>query len=232
MPSTPDLRVMASAAFKEAYLELVARFEQKTGHRIHTTWVSSIEIIKNLKAGVATDLIVLAAQSIDELIMAQKLAAGSRQDLATSYVAVAVRQGDSPIDVSSTETLKKALLEAPSIAYSTGPSGVYLVELFKHLGLSSAIAHKVQEIKGEPVGAVVARGEASIGFQQMCELLPVPGIHIVGPLPQSIEKITTFSTGRHVHCQNVALADQLSAFFKSPDSHAIIRSKGMDPIAL
>jgi len=229
MSSPTEIKVMATAAFKEAYLELVPQFERASGHKVTTTWAGSIDIINRVKAGAATDLIVMAANAIDELIAAGKLAQGSRIDVATSWVAVAVRKGAPKPDISSGDALKRALLAAKSIAYSTGPSGVYLIGLFQRMGIAAQLQSKVKQIKGEPVGAVVARGEAEIGFQQMSELLPVPGIDIVGGLSKDIKQITVFSTGRHVNTQVADAANALTQFFKAPAAHTIIRAKGMEP---
>ena len=158
MSSLTEIRVMATAAFKEAYLELAPQFERASGNKILTTWASSLDIINRVKAGEATDLIVMAANAIDELIAAGKLAHGSRIDVATSWVAMAVRKGAPKPDISSGDALKRAMLAAKSIAYSTGPSGVYLVGLFQRMGIADQLASKVKQIKGEPVGAPVARG--------------------------------------------------------------------------
>jgi len=229
MSSSTEVRVMASAAFKEAYLELVPIFERASGHKVTTTWASSVDIINRVKAGEATDLIVMAGDAIDQLIAAGKLTKGSRTDIATSWVAVAVKKGAPKPDISSGEALKRAVLAAKSIAYSTGPSGVYLIGLFQRMGIADQLASKVQQIKGEPVGALVARGEAEIGFQQMSELLPVPGIDIIGGLSKDVEQITRFSTGRHVNTPVSEAADALTHFFKAPAAHPIIRAKGMEP---
>jgi molybdate transport system substrate-binding protein len=230
MSSSVAIKVMATAAFKEAYLELVPIFERTSGHKITTTWAGRIDIINRVKSGEATDLIVMAADAIDQLIAAGKLAKGSRVDVATSWVAAAVRKGAPRPDIGSGDALKRAMLAAKSIAYSTGPSGVYLVALFQRMGIAGQLASKVKQVKGEPVGAVVARGEAEIGFQQMSELLPVAGIDIIGGLSKDIEQITRFSTGRHVNTPVTEAADALTHFFKAPAAHPIIRAKGMEPV--
>ena len=223
------INVMATAAFKEAYVELVPPFERATGHTVVTTWITTQEIVARVKAGDAADLAVMSVNAIDELIAAGQFARGSRVDIASSWVAMAVKQGAPQPDISSAEAFKRAMLAAESIAYSGGPSGVYLIGLFKRMGISDQLASKVQQIRGQAVGAVVARGEAEIGFQQMSELMPVPGIDIVGGLPKDIEEITFFATGRHVDSKVADAADALTAFFKAPAAHALIRSKGMEP---
>ncbi len=225
----PEIKIMATAAFKEAYIELVPQFERASGHGIVTTWASTNEIVARVEAGEATDLAVMSANAIDELINAGKFAKGSRADVATSWVAAAVRKGAPKPDISSADAFKRAMLAAKSIAYSTGPSGVYLIGLFKRMGISEQLAVKSMQVKGEPIGAVVARGEAEIGFQQMSELMPVSGIDIIGGLSKDIEEITAFATGRHVDSKVADAAGALTAFFKAPAAHALIRSKGMEP---
>jgi molybdate transport system substrate-binding protein len=229
MSQPAEIKVMGSAAIKEAYLELVPLFEKASGHKVITTWTGGVDIVKRVSAGEFTDMVVQSATAVDGLIKIGKLAPGSRIDIATSWVAVAVKKGAPRPDISSGDALKRTLLAAKSIAYSTGPSGVYLIELFKRMGIADQIQHKVTQIKGEPVGASVARGENEIGFQQMSELLPVSGIDIIGPLSPDIQEVTTFSVGIHVNTKVADAARELADFFKAPAAHPIIRRKGMEP---
>lgn len=229
--STPvTLCVMATAAFKAAYLELVPQFERATGHRVETTWASNSDVVSRVLAGEMTDLMVMSADAVDKLIAAGKVPKDGRTDIATSWVAAAVKKGAPRPDISSAEAFKRNMLDAKSIACSFGPSGLYLMELFQRMGIRDQLAGKVHQIKGEPIGAVVARGDAEIGFQQMSELMPVPGIDIIGGLSKDIEQITTFSTGRHAQCAVVDAANALSAFFKAPAAHGLILAKGMAPV--
>lgn len=225
----PIINVMATAAFKEAYLILVAQFERATGHHVVTTWATTADIVSRVKDGEATDLAVMSGNAIDELIAAGKFAKGSRINVASSWVAMAVKKGAPKPDIRSAEAFKHAMLAAKSIAYSYGPSGVYLIRLFQRMGIASQLAIKVKQIKGEPIGASVARGDIEIGFQQMSELMPVSGIDIVGGLPKDIEEITFFATGRHADSKVAGPADALTAFFRAPAAHDLIRAKGMDP---
>lgn len=229
MAKTSEIKVMASAAFKEAYLELVPEFERTTGHKVVTLWVPSVEMMRRLTGGETVDLVIMGASSIDELIKLGKLAADSRVDLAKSGVGVAVRAGAPKPDISSGDALKRALRAAKSIAYSTGPSGVYLVGLFERMGIAEELKPRIKQVKGEPVGAVVARGDAEIGFQQMCELLPVAGIDLLGPLPADIQRITTFAAGLHVGALEPAAARALVRFLTAPTAVPVIRKKGMEP---
>ncbi len=221
------ITVMASAAFKEAYLELVPQFERASKHKVNNLWVPSVQMMSRLKGGEKVDLVILSADSLDELIKAGIIA--SRTDLARSGVGMAVRAGAPKPDISSAEALKRAVLAAKSVVYSTGPSGIYLAGLFRRMGIEDQVKPKLKQVQGEPAGASVARGEAEIGFQQMSELLPVPGIDIVGPLPPDAQKITTFSAGLHAQANEPDAAKTLVQFLTSPEAAPVIRRKGMEP---
>jgi molybdate transport system substrate-binding protein len=224
-----EITVMASAAFKEAYLELVPEFERAGGHKVATTWAPSVLMMSRLKGGERVDLVLLSAAAIDELAGLGIIAA--RYDLAKSGVGVAVRAGAPRPDLSSGEALKRAVLAAKSIVYSTGPSGIYLAGLFQRMGIAEALKSKVKQVQGEPAGAVVARGEAELGFQQVSELLPVAGIDLVGPLPADVQEITVISAGVHARARAPDAAKALVKFFTAPAAAPVIRKKGMEPVS-
>ena len=224
-----EIKVMASAAFREAYLELVPEFERTTGHKVVTIWVPSVQMMSRLKGGETVDLMIMSAAALDELVKLGLVAPGNRFDLAKSGVGVAVRAGAPKPDISSGEALKRAVLAAKSIVYSTGPSGIYLAGLFQRMGITDALKPKIRQVQGEPAGAVVARGEAEIGFQQVSELLPVAGIDLVGPLPADVQQITTFSAGLHVGAKEPDAARALVKFLTAPAAAPVIRKKGMEP---
>ena len=223
-----EIKVMASAAFKEAYLELVPQFERASSHTVITSWISTGQMMARLKAGETADLALLPAAMIDELKKLGVIA--ERFDIATCGVAAAVRAGAPKPDLSSGEALKHAVLAAKSIVYSMGPSGVYLAGLFQRMGIADEIKSKVKQITGEPTGALVARGEAELGFQQMSELLPVPGIDIVGPLPADVQEITVFSAGLHAHAAQPEAAKALVKFLSAPAAAPVLRKKGLEPV--
>lgn len=221
---------MSSLAIKEAYLELVPRFELETKHKVVTSWVGMVEILKRIKGGESTDLIIGSAAAVEELIKAGKIVPASRTDLAKAGVAVAVRKGAHKPEIGSAEALKRALRAAKSIAYSSGPSGVYLSGLFQRWGIAEELKARItQTPPGTAVGGLVARGEAEIGFQQFSELLPIAGIDIVGPLPPDIQIITVFSGGIHVAAKQPDAAKALMKFLASPAAAPVIRKKGMEP---
>ncbi|HEX2826688.1 MAG TPA: substrate-binding domain-containing protein [Burkholderiales bacterium] len=223
-----ELTVMQSLAFKEAYLTLAPRYERATGHRISTLWVPTAKVVATVERGEAADLVIIAAAVVDELIA--KGLARERIDLATCGVAVAVKAGAPRPDLSSAESLKRAVLGAKSIVYSRGPSGVYLDGLFRRMGISGELEHKLTRVQGEPSGEVVARGFAEIGFQQMSELLPVAGIDVVGPLPAEIQEITTFAATVLAKAREPQAAREVIDYLGTEDAKAVIRATGMEPV--
>ena len=222
-----NIKVMLSAAFKEAYLELSPQFERATGHRIENLWVPSVQMMSRLQGGEAVDLVILSAAALEELRKAGIVA--DRTDLARSGIGIAVKSGAPKPDIGSGEAVKRAVLAAKGIAYSTGPSGFYLAGLFQRMGIAERIKPRVTQVQGVPAGSVVARGEAEIAFQQISELLPVPGIELVGPLPPDIQEITVFSAGVHVAAKAPDAARALVKFLTTPAAGPVIRKKGMEP---
>jgi len=160
----------------------------------------------------------------------QRIVAGSITDVAHASIGVAVRAGAPRPDLSSATALIGALWEARSLAHSSSASGIYLKGLFRRLGLTEALGCRIRQIEGEPVGAVVARGEAEIGFQQVSELLPVPGIDFVGPLPAEIQHTTAFAAGIAAHAGERQGARDLISYLSAPAAAAIVRESGMEPL--
>jgi molybdate transport system substrate-binding protein len=174
----------------------------------------------------------MADAALVNLIKDGKVLAESRLTLARSSIGMAVRAGAPRPDISSVDALKRTLLQAKSIAYSSSVSGHYLAnELFQRLGIADQILRKSRRIEGERVGAAVARGEAEIGFQQVSELLPVTGIDYVGPLPPEVQKDTVFSAGVAVGTRISEAAHALIRFLASPEAAHAITKSGMEPIA-
>ncbi|MGB6943095.1 MAG: substrate-binding domain-containing protein [Bryobacteraceae bacterium] len=232
-----EIKVMTSGAFTAAYRQLVPQFEHTTHDKITTAYGASMgnapdSIPRRLQRGEPVDVVILAAPALDQLIKQGKVVAGSRVDLVRSSIGMAVRAGASKPDIRSIDALKRTLLAAKSIAYSDSASGAYLSqELFPRLGIAEQIKGKCKRIADQPVAAVVARGDAEIGFQQVSELLPVVGIDYVGELPPGAQKVTTFSAGIATSAKQPDAARALIEFFASPEAqHAIIKS-GLEPIA-
>jgi len=225
-----EIKVIAAAAVKDIVLDLIPAFEKSSGHKVTTIWAGTEAITKRISGGEMVDIVLIAAPNIDKLISEGRLVAGSRADVAKSGIGVAVRAGLPKPDISSGEAVKKAVLAAKSVAYSSGPSGFYLADLFKKMGIADQIKDKVKQTpSGVQVGEVVARGEADLGFQQVSELLHLKGIHYLGPLPADIQHITVFSAGLHTAATAPDAAKQLVKFLTAPEAGAIIRKTGMEP---
>jgi molybdate transport system substrate-binding protein len=233
-PHPIEIRVACSGAFKAAYLALLPQFEAVGGYRVATSWGASIgdaptSIPNRLARGESLDLVILSADSLDRQTAAGRIAAGSRADLARSGIGVAVKAGTPRPDIGSADALVRVLLRAGSIGYSASASGVYLEGLFGRLGIADKLAPRLRRAHGEPVGRMVARGEVEIGFQQVSELLPVPGIDYVGPLPPELQETTVFSAGIPIGARQPDAARALMAFLRSADAAPVIRAWGMEP---
>jgi molybdate transport system substrate-binding protein len=232
-----DIKVMISGGFSAAYGELIPAFEQATGDRVETATGPSMGQTPNaipvrLARGEPADVLIMVGSALADLIGEGKVVPGSRVDLARSFIGVAVRAGAPKPDISSPEAFKRALLAAKSVAYSDSASGVYVsTVMFQSLGIADEMKGKARMIPAEPVGAVVARGEAEIGMQQVSELLPVAGIDYVGPLPAEIQKVTLFSAGVASGAKEPAAAKLLIQFLSSPAAFATIKKTGLMPPA-
>jgi molybdate transport system substrate-binding protein len=229
-----DVRVMCSGAFAEAVTELAPRFEGKTNDRlvVVTTFmgVGQSYIPNRVRSGESVDVVILPDDTLTQLVKEHLVDADTHSALARSSIGVAVRAGAVKPDISSVDALKRTLLQARSIAYSNQVSGLYLsTELFPRLGIADEIRHKTRLIDSGRVGTAIARGEAEIGFQQISELLPIPGITYVGPLPSTVQKVTLYSGGVVAASKNAGAAKGLIKFLASPDATSIIRKSGLDP---
>ena len=223
------MKIIASLPLKAAYLELVPRFESARAVQAPAEWVGIADIRKRMQAGEAADGVIGSAALVDELIAGGALQRGSRVDLVKCGAGVAVRKGAPRPDISSTAALYRALRAASSIVYSSGPSGLYLAELFKRNGLAEELKDRLRQAPpGTLVGELVARGEAQICFQQMPELLQVQGVDVVGPLPADIQVVTVFSGGVPVKSSDPEGARALFAFLRSEQAQPVIRRCGME----
>jgi molybdate transport system substrate-binding protein len=231
-----DVTVATSGAFTAALVELVPQFQQSAHHTVTTVFGASMgdtpdSIPNRLARHEPIDVVILADAALDDLITAGTVTPGSRVDLVRSRIGMVVRKGAPKPDISSVAALVRTLREAKSIAYSSSASGVYLsTDLFPRLGVADEIRSKVKRIDVERVAAVVARGDAEIGFQQISELLPERGADLVGPLPDGAQKVTIFSAGLVAGSRATDAARALIAFLSSPAAAPAIRQSGLDPI--
>jgi molybdate transport system substrate-binding protein len=224
------MKVICTNGVKSIMLDLVPAFERTSGTKIVITWGSTNALLKELEGGAIGDLAILTAEAIDDLIEHGKAVAGSRVDLARSAIGVAVRKGAKRPDIGSPEALKRALIAAKSVAHSkTGLSGIYFPTVLARLGIADAMKGKIViPDPGTPVGEVVVKGEAEIGIQQISELLPVAGVEIVGPLPDALQKITTFSAGVLTAAKEPNVAAALLKFVVA-ESPRLLKQKGLEP---
>lgn len=228
MSKPSPLRAISSMATRQLLAELFALHEQCSGQPVTLEAVGGVDAAKRVQAGEAFDLVILAADAIDKLMASGHLLPG-RVDLVNSGVAVAVREGSALPDLSSPESFKAAVLAAPSVGYSTGPSGTALLELFKRWGIFETLEPRlVQARPGVPVGSLVAQGEVALGVQQLSELIHVPGIAIAGPLPPEIQINTVFSAGVARTSTRADAVRTLLDFLASPETLAAKQRQGMD----
>lgn len=222
-------------ATRQVLAQLCAAYEAAGGRRVEIESVGGVDAARRVASGEPFDLVLLGSDAIDKLIAAGHLIAGSRVDWVTSPISVAIQSGAPRVDISSSNSLKDSLLKATNIGYSTGPSGVYLAQLFEKLGLAEAMKAKtIIPPPGVAVGSLLARGEVQIGFQQRSELINMEGIEMLGNLPDEIAYITTFSVGVPITAQAVSrnAATQFIEFLNSPQAGPIKLSQGMNPITM
>jgi molybdate transport system substrate-binding protein len=225
-----EIKVLSTQATEQAYRELVPQFEKASGHKITTIFTGTLDLQKRIAAGETYDLILMAGPAIDDFIKSGTIVPGSRVDIAKSGVGVGVRAGAPKPDIGSTEAVKKALLAAKTIGYSTGPSGVYVTGLFQRLGIADEIKGKLKQTPtGIFVGSIVASGEAEIGIQQVSEMSQFPGVDYVGPLPPDIQQITVFSAGIQVGAKQAEAAKAWVKFLTAPTSAPAFKTKGLEP---
>lgn len=224
------LKLISSMATKTLLVDLAEAWRAVSPRPLAIESVGGVDAAKRVQAGEAFDAVVLASNAIDQLAAAGHVLTGSRVDLVRSGVSVAVQAGAPRPDIGSEEAVKQAVLAAPSLAYSTGPSGVALVQLFERWGILDEIRPRiVQAPPGVPVGSLVARGEVALGFQQLSELIHLAGISVVGPLPPAIQVTTIFSGGVAATSREPALVRELLAFMAAPAQAALQRKQGMEP---
>ena len=240
--SAAEVHVMISAGFYQVYSELSPAFERASGHRLVTTRGPSMgdspeAIPARLARGETADVVILDGSSADELAKRGLLRADSKVELARSQSGMVVRAGAAQPDIGSVEAFRSALLAAKSIAYSDSGSGTYLsTTLFAKLGVADQVAGKSRKVRGppsgEPVAAVVARGEAEIGFQQVSELVHVPGITFVGAIPAELQPGFFFAGAITSTAQQPEAATALIRFLASPEAAPTILKAGLTPVSV
>ena len=231
-----EVAVVTSGGLAAAYDRLAPRFEAETGIGLATAYGASTggapdSIPARLEGGERFDVLIMSQAGLDELIARGLVRADTRADLASSSIGMAVREGTPLPDISTPEAFVETLLAAESIGYSASVSGTYVsTELFPRLGLAEQLAPKGRRIESERVAAVVARGEVDIGFQQVSEILSIPGAAYAGPIPGEYQRVTTFSAGIATDAGNPEGGRKLIDFLSSDDAAATIAETGLEPL--
>ncbi len=226
------IKGISSMATRQVLAGLVAVFEQQSGWAVEIESVGGVDAVKRIQSGEAFDMVILASDSIDKLIASGHLLVGSRVDIVCSPISVAIKSGAYRADISTALALKDTLISASSISYSTGPSGVYLAQLFEKMGISEQLKAKtVVPPPGIPVGSLVAKGEVEIGFQQRSELINIEGIEVLGNLPDEVAYITTFSAGipAAINSASREAVNQFLVFANSEQNASLKQTQGMTP---
>src|SRR5438552_9890197 len=225
-----EINVIASTAMREVLEELAPMFERASGHKVTVSFLSGAVLPVKLKEGAQADLVITTPETVDDLVKAGKVVAGTGLNFVRSSAGVAVRAGARKPDVGTPEAFKNTLLAAKTIGYSQGPSGVHFVSVITRLGIAEQIKAKgVVPPLGTRVGTLVAEGKAEIGVQQITELLLIPGIDFVAPLPKELQATIVYATATPSTAKEKAGAAALVKFIKSETAVPSIRKLGLDP---
>jgi molybdate transport system substrate-binding protein len=227
-----EITVIASTAMREVLEALVPQFERDSGHKVTVSFLSGAVLPVKIKEGAQADLVVTTPQTIDDLVKADKVVAGTRVDFVRSAAGVAVRAGVAKPDIATPEALKAALLAAKTVGYSQGPSGVHFMTVLAKLGITDQVKAKgVVPPLGQRVGVLIAEGKAEIGVQQITELLQIPGIDFVGPLPQELQANIVYATATPTTAKEKAGAAALVKYLGSEPTVPVIKKLGLEPAA-
>jgi molybdate transport system substrate-binding protein len=238
LATNAEVRVLSAVGMRQVMLDLGPKFERATGHRLNVSFDSGAVILKRLEGGEDADVVMIPRSGIERLAAEGELLAGTAADLATSRVGVAVRKGSPKPDISTPEAFKRMMLAAKTIACPDpalgGSSGVHIAKVFERLGIAEAVRPKLVLVstpdqEATMPGRLVARGEAEVALHQMQELMAVPGVEIVGPLPGDLQGTFLFSAAVTVGARDVKAAKALVAFLRTSKAKAVIKAKGMDP---
>jgi len=233
--SASEIKVLSAGAFKQVVVALAPDFEKQTGHKVTIDNGTVGELKKRIDGGEAFDVVVSTPGGIDEFIAAGKVAAGSKQMLASVGVGVVVKQGAPKPDISTVEAFKRALLAAKSVAYidpkSGGSSGIYFDKLLEKLGIADQIRPKAKLKDGGHVADLIASGEAELGVHQISEIVPVKGVTLVGPLPKEIQNLTVYAAGLGASAKDKEASGEFVKYLSGPDAAAVLKAKGMDKVS-
>jgi molybdate transport system substrate-binding protein len=231
-----EIKALITTALKTSIEDLAPQFERATGHKLRAAYGPSSALVKRIIDGEDADFVIVGGDGIDQLIKQGKVIDGSDAKFARSMIGAAVAKGAPRPDISSADAFKRALLAAKSVAYSDaaigGASGVYLAKAFEKMGIAAALKAKAKLAAGGPAGfaaTFVANGEAEIALQPIPELMAVPGVDIVGPLPGDFQNVTTYAAGVTVYAAEAEAAEALVKFLSTPAAAAVFKAMGLDP---
>lgn len=225
-----SIRVVSTLAVMGAMREIAARYEAETGIAIQADFAPTVALLDRLRGGESADIAILTARGIDDLIGEGVMRAGTRTDVALSFVGIAVKAGAPKPDIGSVAAFKTTLLAARSVAYSKiGASGIFFANLIERLGIAAEVNARAVIVPSGFTAEYVASGEADLAVQQVSELMVVPGIEVVGPLPAEIQTVATFSAGMLTGAARPAMAAGLLRFLASPGIAPILRRAGLEP---
>jgi molybdate transport system substrate-binding protein len=230
-----ELKVLSSIGMQGVLENLGPKFEQATGHKLMMAFDASGGVVKRVRAGESADIVVIPRQSVESLVKDGKAVAETVAVLAQSGIGLAIRKGAPKPDISSPEALKRTLLKAKSITYSNpehgGASGIHFAKVLNRLGIANEVKPKTVFLpKPGPVAVLVAKGEAEIAVHQVQELLMVPGVEVIGPLPGDLQDTIVFSAAVIAGTNDAEAGKALINFLRTPEAAAVIKTKGMEPI--
>ena len=225
---TSNLKILSGGAMQGLLTEVALLFEHGNAAKVELRFGLTSALKKEIEQGAVFDIALLPRPDIDALTKAGRIAPGSTADIARSSIGVAVRVGAAKPDIATADAFKRTLLQARSITYSDGPSGIYIGGLIDRLGIGQQIKPKTRLTTG-PVAELVAAGEAEIGIQQIVAILPIKGAELVGPLPADLQNVIIYAAGLAAGIKDGAAARAFLAFMATPDAVRIIRAKGLEP---
>jgi molybdate transport system substrate-binding protein len=228
--SSGALTVISSMATRHVLAQLSAAYEAMSGQRVSIVSVGGVEAARRIQEGERFDIIVLASDALDRLAKAGHVVAADRVDVARSEIAIAIRHGTPRPDIGSESALRDTVLRARTIGYSTGPSGTHILDLLRRWGMAEVIANRIVEAPpGVPVGSLVAEGKVELGFQQLSELVHLPGIDVIGMLPAEVQAVTVFSAAICAASERQRAAKAFVSYLASPDGDRVKIEHGMAP---
>ena len=224
-----ELKIWTARAITTVLDKIGPEFERSSGYKLNITTDTSPPLVKRIYAGESFHILVQPTVTIDALIKAGKIVADTRTDLVRSGIGVEVPPGARKPDISSVEALKRALLDAKSIAFLREGSGVYMEGLIERLGIADAIKSKITRPDRDLVSELVAEGKIELGIVAITQILTTPGVQYVGPLPPEVQSYITFTGGISANSHAPNAARDLFKFLTGPVAIPVIKSQGMEP---